>query len=201
VIPKATLVVTIDHTTLTGALSGALSSPPTALPGMTGTGSGAGAGAGATVGGVDAGTLLAPETVRRIACDAAILPAVLGTEREVLDWGRTKRLFTPGQTRRLWVRDGGCTWPGCTIPAAWTDAHHLIHWVHGGATDLDNAALLCGRHHTLVHTRRHAGTLTHGRVQWDPTPGSYDRLLELRAHHNNPDGTGGSKGRGGPDPP
>ena len=89
-------------------------------------------GAGTTVGGPDAGTLLAPETVRRIACDADLLPVVLGTDGQVLDLGHTRRLFTPGQVKRLWLRDGGCTYPGCSMPPQWTDAHHLLHWADGG---------------------------------------------------------------------
>ena len=71
------------------------------------------------------------------------------------------------------------------MPAQWTDAHHFVHWADGGATDLANAALLCERHHTIVHTRRYAGRLVHDergtRVQWDLTHGSYDQLLAIRA--------------------
>ncbi|MDQ1538831.1 MAG: hypothetical protein QOE58_3224, partial [Actinomycetota bacterium] len=74
------------------------------------------------------GQLLAPETVRRIACDASIIPVVLGTNSEVLDVGREKRLFTAGLLRALWLRDGGCTIPACTAPPQWADAHHIIHW-------------------------------------------------------------------------
>ncbi|MCA0144448.1 HNH endonuclease [Blastococcus sp. LR1] len=40
---------------------------------------------------------------------------------------------------------------GCDAPAHWCEAHHLIHWAHGGDTDLHNLALLCERHHTKVH--------------------------------------------------
>ena len=58
------------------------------------------------MGGADSGTLLAPETVRRLACDASIIPVVLGARGEVLDFGLEKRLFTPAQTKRLWLRDG-----------------------------------------------------------------------------------------------
>ena len=47
-----------------------------------------------------------PETLRRIGCDASLIPAVLGGDGEILDWGRERRLFTRGQTRRLWLRDG-----------------------------------------------------------------------------------------------
>ena len=71
--------------------------------------------------------------------------------------------------------------PGCGAPAQWADAHHLVHWADGGATDLDNAALLCERHHTVVHHRRYAGRLVQGpegpRVDWDLRPGSYDEQL------------------------
>ena len=77
------------------------------------------------------GQLLAPETIRRIACDATIIPVVLGTDSEVLDVGRARRLFTPGLLRAMWLRDKGCTIPGCGAPPFWADAHHIIHWVDG----------------------------------------------------------------------
>jgi len=136
------------------------------------------------MGGADSGTLLGPETVRRLACDASIIPVVLGARGEVLDFGHEKRLFTPAQTKRLWLRDGGCTFPACPAPAHWCQAHHLVHWADFGPTDLDNAALLCRHHHTTVHKRRLAGTLVHDeegeRVDWDLTRGSYDLLLAQR---------------------
>lgn len=161
--PKAQLVVTMDYEDLASGLRGA----------------------GTALGGPDTGTLLAPETVRRLACNAAIIPVVLGTAGEILDQGRTHRFFTPAQTRRLWLRDGGCTYPGCSMPPHWADGHHLIHWVDHGTTDLDNAALLCERHHTIVHSRRLAGHVLHEadgtRVEWDLTRGSYDDLLAHRA--------------------
>ncbi len=139
---KAQLFVTVDLDTLRSRLTGA----------------------GCTVAGPDAGTLLAPETVRRLACDAAIIPVVLGSDAEVVDMGRAKRLFTQSQVRRLWLRDGCCTFPGCDIPAQWTDAHHLVFWADGGPTNLDNATLLCQRHHTVVHDRRLAGRLVNERT-------------------------------------
>ena len=134
-------------------------------------------GAATTIGNLDAGTLLAPETIRRIACDAGVIPIVLGSSGEVLDWGRERRFFTPAQTKRLWLRDGGCTFPGCSAPPQWADAHHLVHWADGGRSDLTNAALLCERHHTVVHDRRLAGRLTDRQVAWDLRRGSYDELL------------------------
>jgi hypothetical protein len=142
-------------------------------------------GAATTLGGLDAGTHLAPETVRRLCCDGSVIPVVLGSNGEVLDQGREERFFTDAQTKRMWLRDGGCTDPGCTAPPSWTDAHHLVHWADFGVSDLENGALLCGRHHTTVHSRRLAGRVVRGafgeRVEWDLTPGSYDDLLARRA--------------------
>jgi hypothetical protein len=57
----------------------------------------------------------------------------------VIAFGRTQRLASPGQRRALAARDGGCCFPGCTRPAAWTEAHHIIAWLDGGLTDLDNS--------------------------------------------------------------
>ena len=113
------------------------------------------------------GTPIAPDTVRKLACDAAIISVVVGNSGEILNQGREKRLFTWAQLKNLWARDHHCTFPGCNAPAAWTDAHHLIHWADGGRTDLSNAALLCGRHHTIVHRDRLAGTVTPDGVVWD----------------------------------
>ena len=183
---KSQLFVTVDLETLRTALTSAGETT-----GETGAerrdrgGARAGAGAGATMGGPQAGTLLAPETVRRLACDATIIPTVLGVAGAVVDLGMDVRLFTPAQIKRLWLRDQHCSYPGCDMPPMWTDAHHLIHWADSGPTDLSNAALLCERHHTIVHTRRYAGWLveddTGTRVEWDLTIGSYDRLLATRA--------------------
>ena len=124
----------------------------------TGTGmvDGAGTvtGAGEVLGSTATGVLLSPEVLRRVACDAALIPHVLGTAGEDLDLGRVVRLFTRAQRRRLWRRDRCCTFPGCSKPASWTKAHHVLHWADGGLSDVDNAALLCQDHHTFVHRRR-----------------------------------------------
>lgn len=104
------------------------------------------------VGGVDeSGEPLSAAAIRRLACDADVLPVVLGTESEVLDLGRTARLVPAPLRRALAVRDRGCVWPGCDRPPSWTDAHHVTHWVDGGETSLANCVLLCRRHHTRAH--------------------------------------------------
>ncbi|MCG5472872.1 HNH endonuclease [Micromonospora sp. LAH09] len=100
---------------------------------------------------LDLGLRLTPGTVRRLACDAAILPAVLGGAGQVLDVGRQRRLVTGPLRRALVLRDGGCAFPGCDRPPRWCDAHHIRHWADGGPTSLDNAVLLCGHHHRHLH--------------------------------------------------
>lgn len=131
-------------------------------------------------------TLLSPEALRRLACNAHLIPHVLGSHGEHLDQGREIRLFTKAQRRKLLRRDGHCTYPGCDRPAAWARAHHVLHWFDGGSTDVDNAALLCERHHTHIHNRRLWAEVRsipddEGRyVIWDLTPGSYDEELRRR---------------------
>src|SRR4051795_773036 len=112
------------------------------------------------------GELLAPETVRRMACDAFIIPAVLGGRSEVLDLGRPSRLATPKLLQALYLRDRGCTFPGCSRPPAWCDAHHCRHWCDGGPTDLSNMALLCPRHHTIVHQKGYAAPVPAPQATW-----------------------------------
>jgi len=53
--------------------------------------------------------------------------------------------------RALIARDKGCRFPGCDMPAAWTDGHHVKHWPDGGPTELSNLLLFCRRHHRLFH--------------------------------------------------
>jgi hypothetical protein len=103
------------------------------------------------VGVLDDGGQLTVATVRRLACDAGIVPAVLGGAGQVLDLGRQRRLFTGPLRRALVLRDGGCAFPACDRPARWCDGHHIRHWADGGSTDLANAVLLCGFHHRLIH--------------------------------------------------
>ncbi|WP_336711344.1 HNH endonuclease signature motif containing protein [Arthrobacter sp. USHLN218] len=99
------------------------------------------------------GGLITPRTVRKMACDADLIPIVLGGKGEVLDVGRAQRLFTPAQRRALVARDKGCAFPGCTMPAHWTEAHHIRYWKkHKGRTSVANGVLLCSFHHHLIHT-------------------------------------------------
>ncbi|MFG1839839.1 DUF222 domain-containing protein [Micromonospora sp. NPDC049175] len=100
---------------------------------------------------LDTGLHLSAEAVRRLACDASILPAVLGGGSQILDVGRQRRLITGPLRRALVLRDRGCAFPGCDRPPRWCDGHHIRHWADGGVTSLANAVLLCGHHHRHVH--------------------------------------------------
>ena len=90
-------------------------------------------------------------TVQRLACDARVRRILLGPSSAVLDVGRALRLPSPAARAALRARSGGCQWPGCDRPVAFTSAHHLVHWGHGGGTDLENLILLCYRHHWMIH--------------------------------------------------
>ncbi|QIK65663.1 DUF222 domain-containing protein [Nocardioides sp. HDW12B] len=122
---SATVVVTIPLATLHGGLEAAT---------------------------LDTGTRLSPGEARRMACDAGLVPVVLGGRSEVLDHGRARRLYSRSQRLAMAVRqDFRCAAEGCDRPSGWCDAHHLRPWSTGGRTDLADGVLLCGRHHTLVH--------------------------------------------------
>jgi hypothetical protein len=97
------------------------------------------------------GTMISPEDVRRLACDAVVSRVVTDGRSEPLEAGRSTRVVAPSLRRALAVRDGGCAFPNCDRPVSWCDAHHVRHWADGGTTDLTNLVLLCRRHHTLTH--------------------------------------------------
>lgn len=113
-------------------------------------------------------SVLPASHLRRILCDAKVYPAVLGTEGQVLDLGRSARTATNAQRRALAIRDRGCTFPGCDRSPKWTTPHHIVHWAHGGATDLDNLASCCERHHRLLHHSGWKIVLRDGAVYWIP---------------------------------
>ena len=149
---KAKVVVLIDHDKLIGDVRDRFG------PGTTFGRSGAGTSL--------SGHVVSAAVTRRIACDAEIIPMVLGTKSEPLDVGRGRRLVTKGLRMALIARDKGCTWPGCSIPAQWCDAHHVVPWFRGGRTSLLNGALLCQRHHTFVHENDATAAVTVSSVTW-----------------------------------
>jgi hypothetical protein len=90
-------------------------------------------------------------TVERELCDRGTVVLDVDTTGQVINVGRSHRLFTARQRIGLAVRDGGCRFPGCERPPSWCEAHHIIPWSHGGRTDLADGILLCRHHHLLLH--------------------------------------------------
>jgi hypothetical protein len=118
------------------------------------------------------GARISAARARWLACDGVISRMVMGPDGLPLDVGRTRRVVPAHIRRAVEQRDGHCVFAGCDAPTHWCDVHHRLEWINGGATSLDNSALLCERHHTKVH---------HGfRIERDPGG---------RWHTYRPDGT------------
>ena len=100
---------------------------------------------------LDTGDRISAATARRLACEAGVVPVVLGGKSQPLDVGRAKRYFTPAQRIAMGIRDGGCTARGCDAPPAMCHAHHDDPWSCHGHTDLDRGRLLCPYHHRRIH--------------------------------------------------
>ena len=139
------VVITLDHDTLASGL-GRISLP----------------GNGGRLGAGDA---------RRLACDAGIIPVVLGGDSRPLDVGREARHFTKAIRTALTLRDQGCAFPGCTAVPAACDAHHIRPWWAGGASSLANALLVCPFHHRLVEPDPDQSERSQWRVHLDPATG------------------------------
>ncbi|MDQ6883194.1 MAG: HNH endonuclease, partial [Candidatus Dormibacteraeota bacterium] len=113
------------------------------------------------------------ETVRRVACDAA-LTRITGQGELEAEVSRATRTIPPATRRALAARDHGCVAEGCGRPPDWTDAHHIKHWVHGGETTMANLVLLCRRHHRMVHEE--------GWTMRQSTPGRWMLARPVAAH-------------------
>jgi len=138
----ATVVVTIDHTVLTGALKAAH---------------------------LDTDQALSAGEARRLACTAGILPAVLGTKSVALDLGRENRLFSEAQRVAKGLEHTTCVATGCERPYAWCELHHRQPWAQGGRTDLADAVPLCPQHHHWIHnTRYNNRTMPDGTIRFCP---------------------------------
>ena len=125
----ATVVVTLDLATLTGALAAAH---------------------------LDTGETISPGQARRLACEAGIIPAVLGGDSLVLDLGRKRRFHSPAQRLAIALRDKTCIVEGCDRGIKDAHFHHLDQWSQGGNTSVERGAMICGAHHTQIHDPRYA---------------------------------------------
>jgi hypothetical protein len=93
---------------------------------------------------------LAEDTIRRLGCEAGLVPVLHDGSGEILSVGRKTRAVPPSIRRALRLRDRGCRFPGCTHTRH-VDAHHVKHWADGGETKLSNLVELCRPHHRLLH--------------------------------------------------
>lgn len=115
----------------------------------------------ATLDGENGGAAITAGEARRLACNAGIIPAVLGADSVPLDLGREQRLHDRYQRRALSLVHDTCAIVGCERPFAWCEIHHPHPWGQGGRTDLDNGLPLCFYHHRRAHDdqfdlRRHS---------------------------------------------
>ena len=97
------------------------------------------------------GSELTVETIRRLACEAEIIPLVLDGKSVPLDVGKSKRLATAYQRRALAAVHETCAIDGCSVKFSHCEPHHIDYWENGGATDLNNLVPLCSRHHHAAH--------------------------------------------------
>ena len=128
----------------------------------------------------DNGIPLPISTVRRLCCDAEILPVVLGSQGEALDVGRSSRTATRAQRRALRAMHRTCAHPDCTVTFDACRIHHVIAWLQpAGDTDIDNLLPLCETHHHSVHEGGWALTITPDRIAtWTRPDGTH--------HHTGP---------------
>lgn len=109
-----------------------------------------------------------PRIIRQLACNADLLPVVLGSGSQVVDAGNRARLFSAEQRKILYARDRGCTFPGCQTGMDKCQAHHVHEYSRGGVTTLENAALVCSFHHHVVHETEWTIDMRSGVPFWKP---------------------------------
>ena len=114
---------------------------------------------------LDTGTIASAGQIRRLACQAGIIPVVLGGKSRPLDVGREQRFHTEAQREAMEVRDGGCVIDGCGRPASECEAHHGISWEDGGDTNVDDGFLVCPHHHHLLHRGWTVEWLSNGKAR------------------------------------
>jgi len=136
----ATVVVALDHDTLTSQLATA---------------------------GLSTGARISAGEARRLACNAGIIPMVLGGKSRPLDVGRKKRFHDSAMRLAMAIRDQTCRADGCDIPASACEAHHTTPWSKGGGTSVEDGVLYCGWHHHRAHDPRYDVTrLPNGDVRF-----------------------------------
>jgi hypothetical protein len=119
---------------------------------------------------LDTGDRITADQARTLACEAGIIPMVLGGKSKPLDLGRKKRLYDLYQRIAIRHRDRHCTAHGCDWPGALCHVHHNLPWSRGGKTDIADGRLLFPRHHSYAHSPKYEmKTIPNGRVVFSRT--------------------------------
>src|SRR4051794_36027507 len=131
------------------------------------------------------GQVVSAKALLALAGEAEVLPVVFTDTGGILAYGTGRRLATRGQRLALAARDGGCSFPGCDRPAAWTEVHHVVEWIKGGTTDLDNLCLVCRFHHRNFEKFGWQVHIEGGVPLWTPPPwlDAEQRPRRNTAHH------------------
>ena len=108
---------------------------------------------------LDTGEVISAGAARRLACEAGVIPMVLGGKSEVLDVGRRRRFHTRAQRLAIAQRDKTCVVAGCDAPPSRCHVHHVISWSEGGGTSVKDGQLYCSAHHAMVHDPKRSGRL------------------------------------------
>ena len=108
---------------------------------------------------LDTGKVISAGAARRLACEAGVIPMVLGGKSEVLDVGRRRRFHTRAQRLAIAQRDKTCVVSGCDAPPSRCHVHHVVPWSEGGGTSVKDGRLYCSAHHAMVHDPKRSGRL------------------------------------------
>ena len=132
--------------------------------------------------------------VKQYTCNGGTQTVVFGDDGRIIELGSPERCFTAQQRRAIALRDGECSIPGCHIPAAWCEIHHVDPAENGGPTHTDNGALICWFHHRTVITSGWEFQMVEGAPyvkappwldssgRWHPTGKSRTLMLDALAH-------------------
>jgi len=106
--------------------------------------------------------------LRYLLCDCKVTPVVFNGEIQPLDLGRERRCVTLAQRRAVAARDRGCAHPGCQRKPAWCQVHHIVEWMDGGETNIEDLIMLCRTHHRMIHQSGWEIRMRGGRPEFIP---------------------------------
>ena len=129
------------------------------------------------------GALISLAMALKIATDAQIIPIIFKGAKEIAAYGDTHRLATVNQRLALIARDKGCSFPGCTIPPAWCQTHHITDYQFTRRTSVDDLTLLCGYHHRMFEKLGWTCHMIKGFPHWTPPPWANDRTPQRNTAH------------------